>query len=184
MSLRTCFIALTTVLLCSSLAWATGPKSKDGHEAKKSKPSAEKKVHGKKPDGRIKDSKKLSGNEAEFLSDNETPILSRNHTLSGNRAEILSGNQPHLLSGFKLLSDLTVLSGNQVFSGNKVIINVNVGGGTIDQSGHGEEHEEDEDEEGKGEDEGDRAQVDHVFRQLDTDGDGKISLDEFRKVTK
>jgi hypothetical protein len=68
--------------------------------------------------------KLLSGNETELLSGNETELLSGNETelFSGNKPKLLSGNETELLSGNKP----KFLNGNRVsvLSGNKLEIRI------------------------------------------------------------
>jgi len=122
--------------------------------------------------------KALSGNTAELLSENETQfdveydktvdVLSGNpeseteiEAFAENEIELLSRNRAELLSGntVKLLSDISVLSG----------INVNV---NINIQNSGNEHSN----------VGSQDKIDSAFRRLDRNGDGKISVEEFREA--
>lgn len=121
-------------------------------------------------------SENLSGNRAKVLSENEVPVLSGNRAeiLSGNQAHILSGNHTNLLSGIKLLSDLgfcsnnAIFAGNTVLSGNHVTINVNV------------QHSGNQPDVRKRP----AGDVDQVFNHLDADGDGNVTLEEFRNAVR
>lgn len=98
--------------------------------------------------------------------------FSASNSFSGNRPEFrtensgsfASDNEAHVLSGFKILSDLAVFSGNTVFSGNRISVDVN-----IERSGNRVE--------------GGKADKNPgAFERLDTNGDGQISLQEFRRA--
>lgn len=154
-------IKLALLLLIASMiaaaptsAWADRHEAKRDHAAKK---HAEKKP-APKPAGSV------SGSE--ILSDNEA------HVLSGNEAHILSGNSAQLFNGIKVFSDLfsgnSFLSGNAVLSGNDVSIQINIERSNLGLSGN----------------QVDLGKADRVFGHLDADGDGQVSLEEFRNAMK
>jgi hypothetical protein len=111
----------------------------------------------------------LSGNETELDvdTDQEANLLSHNpesqidiEPFSENDVEVLSGNRAELFSGntSKLFSDVNLLSGINV----SITINVQNGG----------EHPHARGPDG----------IESAFRRLDRNGDGKITIEEFRAV--